>query len=132
MPKEFNCQLCWLDIETTGLNPHFDYILEVAMVATDWDLNVLGEAVFPVLPTDPKWADRMSEYVREMHTKNGLIGNHYALVEELEPGQWAAWLDGFRQHNGPELLEYFPSREAAIGAIEAAMCEASRHLTGGR
>jgi hypothetical protein len=78
------------------------------------------------------WEHKTLECRRRVNEYHRQIGNHYALVEELEPGQWAAWLDGFRQHNGPELLEYFPSREAAIGAIEAAMCEASRHLTGGR
>lgn len=40
--------LVWLDMEMTGLNPDSDTIIELAMVVTDADLNVLTES--------PSWA----------------------------------------------------------------------------
>ena len=41
--------LLWVDLEMTGLSPEKDRILEVAAIATDWDLNELDiftEVVF--------------------------------------------------------------------------------------
>ncbi|MGL1447027.1 exonuclease domain-containing protein, partial [Vibrio parahaemolyticus] len=39
--------LVWVDMEMTGLDPDKDRIIEVAVVVTDAELNVLGEG--PVL-----------------------------------------------------------------------------------
>ena len=36
-------KLLWVDLEMTGLNPEKDRILEVAVIATDWDLEPLAE-----------------------------------------------------------------------------------------
>jgi len=52
-------KLVWLDLEMTGLDPDRDRILEIAMVVTDNDLNVLAEA--PVIACtkatrcSPRW-----------------------------------------------------------------------------
>ena len=35
--------LIWLDMEITGLNPERDYIIELAMVVTDSDLNIVDD-----------------------------------------------------------------------------------------
>ena len=48
-PNEFN--LIWVDLEMTGLNPDSDRIIEVAIVVTDPQLNILAEA--PVLAIHP-------------------------------------------------------------------------------
>jgi len=42
--------LLWMDLEMTGLDPEKDRILEVAVIATDWDMNELAtyEAVIRV------------------------------------------------------------------------------------
>ena len=37
-------KLIWLDMEMTGLDPQNDRIIEVAMVVTDNDLNVLAQS----------------------------------------------------------------------------------------
>jgi oligoribonuclease len=34
-----NAKLLWIDLEMTGLNPEKDKIMEVAAIATDWDLK---------------------------------------------------------------------------------------------
>jgi oligoribonuclease len=69
-PAEY---LLWLDFETTGLWPESDYPLEVAcVVTTAHDLEPLDFYQKIICP--PKMAlDRMTDYVREMHTKNGLL-----------------------------------------------------------
>ena len=39
--------LIWVDLEMTGLNPGVDYIIEIATIITDSQLNTLAEG--PVL-----------------------------------------------------------------------------------
>lgn len=43
-------KLLWMDLEMTGLDPKEDRILEVAVIATDWDFNEIAayEAVIKV------------------------------------------------------------------------------------
>ena len=36
-------KLLWIDLEMTGLDPERDRILEVAAIATDWDLKELAQ-----------------------------------------------------------------------------------------
>ena len=43
MPQNPN-NLCWLDMEMTGLDPERERIIEVAMIITDPDLNVLAQS----------------------------------------------------------------------------------------
>ncbi|MEN3274325.1 MAG: oligoribonuclease, partial [Massilia sp.] len=50
-PNEFN--LVWVDMEMTGLDPDKDRIIEIAVVVTDSNLNVLGEGpVFAIHQPD--------------------------------------------------------------------------------
>ena len=50
-PNEFN--LIWVDMEMTGLDPDNDRIIEVAVVVTDSNLNILGEGpVFAIHQSD--------------------------------------------------------------------------------
>ena len=50
-PNEFN--LVWLDMEMTGLDPDNDRIIEVAVVVTDPDLNIIAEGpVFAIHQSD--------------------------------------------------------------------------------
>lgn len=37
-PSDMDRLLCWVDVETTGLNEHAGNILEVGLVLTTWDL----------------------------------------------------------------------------------------------
>lgn len=72
----------WIDIETTGLNLKSDRILEVACVPTDADLNQLDEGFSVVLAFKRQdWLE--DDYVRKMHTENGL------LAECADHGVWA-------------------------------------------
>ncbi len=67
-------KVVWFDAETTGLDPHEGGILEVAVVVTDLEhlLEPTGPSLSCVLRLEPAWP--MSPFVRDMHTKNGLLG----------------------------------------------------------
>lgn len=74
-----------LDIETTGLDPDLDGILEVGAIAIDELFRVVGAVDFVVRPTEPQ-LDRLvnNDFVKKMHTENHLIE---VLQDGLEP--WA-------------------------------------------
>ena len=66
-------KLVWIDCEMTGLDVVNDALIEVAVLVTDGDLNVLGDGVDVLItPTDEQLAS-MGDFVREMHTKSGLL-----------------------------------------------------------
>jgi len=88
----------WLDLETTGLNPSTNRILEVAAVATDANLKVLGtyNKVLEYSEYDLEYSQLHPDVVR-MHTDNGLfedckksVATHTQVDAELV--EWAASL----------------------------------------
>ena len=64
--------LVWIDLEMTGLDPGVDVILQAALVVTSSDLEPLTEVAADVHQPDHALA-RMAPFVREMHTRTGLI-----------------------------------------------------------
>ncbi len=65
--------LVWIDCEMTGLDLTRDVLIEVAALVTDGNLNVLGDGVDVIVkPTEAALA-QMSDFVREMHDKSGLL-----------------------------------------------------------
>jgi oligoribonuclease len=70
-PNEFN--LIWVDMEMTGLDPDTDRIIEVAVVVTDPDLNVLAEGpVFAIHQAD-ETLNKMDAWNKGTHGRSGLI-----------------------------------------------------------
>jgi oligoribonuclease len=70
-PNEFN--LVWLDMEMTGLDPDNDRIIEVAVVVTDPELNIIAEGpVFAIHQSDAT-LDKMDNWNKGTHGKSGLI-----------------------------------------------------------
>jgi oligoribonuclease len=65
--------LIWIDLEMTGLDPQNDFIIEIATVVTDKNLNVLAEG--PVLAVHQPEAslDRMDDWNQKQHGGSGLI-----------------------------------------------------------
>lgn len=75
--RDYSCEvLAWVDIESTGLDPHEDSMLEFAMVITTPDLEPVGEPTNVLVKPRAGWEDRMDGIVREMHTTNGLLEDH--------------------------------------------------------
>jgi oligoribonuclease len=89
--------LVWMDLEMTGLDPTTDVIVEIATLVTDDDLNVVAEGPDLVVHHPPEVLDRMSEVVREMHTRSGLLDAiRSSTVTLAEAG--AATLEFIRRH----------------------------------
>jgi oligoribonuclease len=72
MPADAN-NLIWLDMEMTGLQPDADRIIEVALLVTDSQLNVLAESPVWVLHQPREVLDAMDSWNRGTHGKSGLI-----------------------------------------------------------
>jgi oligoribonuclease len=64
--------LIWIDCEMTGLNLATDAMVEIAVLVTDSELNVIGEGVDVVIHATQGQLDSMNDFVREMHTSSGL------------------------------------------------------------
>ncbi|MGA7205699.1 MAG: oligoribonuclease [Specibacter sp.] len=68
-----NERIVWIDCEMTGLDAVNDALIEVAVLVTDSELNILGDGVDVVIkPTDEALA-QMNDFVRNMHTSSKLI-----------------------------------------------------------
>lgn len=66
-------RLIWIDCEMTGLDIFHDELCEISVVPTDFELNVLDDGIdFVIKPSDAAVA-HMNDFVRNMHTRSGLI-----------------------------------------------------------
>jgi oligoribonuclease len=74
MAQVNNNNLIWIDMEMSGLIPDSDRILEVALVVTDSQLNVVAEAPVLVVHQSDSILDNMDKWNKSTHTKSGLIG----------------------------------------------------------
>jgi oligoribonuclease len=75
--RDYYCErvtdrLVWIDCEMTGLDLRRDALIEIAVLVTDGDLNVLGEGVDVVIHADEAALAGMPDVVREMHADSGL------------------------------------------------------------
>jgi oligoribonuclease len=66
-------RLIWVDCEMTGLDLQHDALIEIAVLVTDFDLDVLGEGVEVVIKPPAQALATMPQRVREMHTESGLL-----------------------------------------------------------
>jgi oligoribonuclease len=66
--------LVWIDCEMTGLDVEKDSLVEIAVLITDSDLNVLDEQGMGVIIKPRKDSlDQMGDYVTQMHQESGLL-----------------------------------------------------------
>ena len=65
----------FLDLETTGLEPMKDYIVQFAMVAVDNNLEEIGAPVYYDVALTAEGAGRLytNPFVRKMHHESGLL-----------------------------------------------------------
>jgi len=64
--------LVWIDLEMTGLDPDNEYIIEIATIVTDADLNILAEGPSMVIHQPDSVLDAMDEWCTNQHGKSGL------------------------------------------------------------
>jgi oligoribonuclease len=65
--------LIWLDMEMTGLQPDSDRIIEMALLVTDAQLNLVAESPVWVLHQPDEVLDAMDSWNKGTHAKTGLI-----------------------------------------------------------
>ncbi|WP_337062532.1 oligoribonuclease [Kineococcus sp. G2] len=81
-------RIVWIDCEMTGLDLTRDALVEVAVLVTDADLNVLGDGVDVVVKPPSEALQDMDPVVVDMHTSSGLLaelpaGRTLAEAEEI-------------------------------------------------
>jgi oligoribonuclease len=75
-----NDRLVWVDMEMSGLLPETDRILEIAMIVTDGDLNIVAEGPVLVVHQEDAVLDRMDAWNKGTHSKSGLIDKVMVLL----------------------------------------------------
>lgn len=97
--------LIWLDMEMTGLNPDSDRIIEMAMVVTNSNLDVIAEGPVVAVHQPDAVLDAMDEWNKNTHGRSGLIERVKASTID-EAAAEALYLDFMR--------EYIPSRTSPM------------------
>jgi oligoribonuclease len=64
--------LIWVDMEMTGLRPETDRVIEVALVVTDSELNVLAQSEAIAVHQPDVVLDAMDQWNRSTHGRSGL------------------------------------------------------------
>ncbi len=77
-------RLVWIDLEMTGLDVARHAIVEIAVLVTDSELQVLDDGLDVVVHQTPEVLDRMDDFVRRMHTRSGLLPQIEASTVTLE------------------------------------------------
>ncbi|MCX6127952.1 MAG: oligoribonuclease, partial [Proteobacteria bacterium] len=94
--------LVWIDMEMSGLNPLVDVILEVAVIISNKDLEIVAEGPSFIIHQAPELFASMDEWNQSHHTRSGLwqsVQNSSHTVHDAEN----AILDFLKQHIGPKL-----------------------------
>jgi oligoribonuclease len=90
-------ELVWIDCEMTGLDLKSDRLIEIAVLVTDSELNVLGDGIDVVIHAEEDALTSMVDVVTQMHTKSGLIDEVRASTIDLATAETMA-LDYIRDH----------------------------------
>jgi len=73
--------LIWIDMEMSGLSPDNDRVLELAIVITDSQLNVVAEGPVKVVHQPDDVFERMDSWNKSTHKKSGLIDRSKASTQ---------------------------------------------------
>ena len=65
--------LAWIDMEMTGLSPERDRIIEIALVITNAQLEVLAQCPVMVVHQPEAIMQSMDAWNTSTHTRSGLI-----------------------------------------------------------
>ncbi len=77
--------LIWIDLEMTGLEPQTDFIIEIATLVTDSQLNLLAEGPVLAIHQSDAVLAAMDDWNQQQHGKSGLVDRVRAsAVDERE------------------------------------------------
>jgi oligoribonuclease len=133
-------RLVWIDLEMTGLDTARHTIVEVAVLVTDSELELVDEGIDLIVRASPEDLDQMDDFVRKMHTKSGLLpaietstlsladagGQVLAYLGEQLPGPGTAPLCGnsigvdrrFLDRYLPEVDQYLHYRSVDVSSFK--------------
>ncbi len=90
-------ELVWIDCEMTGLDLKSDLLVEIAVLVTDSELNILGDGLDVVIHAGDNALSSMVDVVAQMHTKSGLIEEVRASTTDVATAE-SMVLDYIRTH----------------------------------
>jgi oligoribonuclease len=95
--RDVDDRLVWIDLEMTGLDIERDTIVEIACIVTDAALATLDDGIQLVVHQDASKLVAMDDFVREMHTKSGLLPEIERADVDVAAAERAV-LDYIQQH----------------------------------
>jgi len=85
--KSHKENMVWIDCEMSGLDPNVDHLLEIAVIVTDKELNVLAEGPNLVIHQSNEVLSGMDEWCTQHHGESGLtekVKNSTLSLKECE------------------------------------------------
>ena len=73
VPDKNANNLIWIDMEMTGLVPETDRVIEIAVLVTDSQLNLIAEGPVLVVKQPDEVLAAMDSWNRSVHAKSGLV-----------------------------------------------------------
>ena len=95
-----SANLIWIDLEMSGLRPEADTILEVALVVTSQELQVIAEGPVRAVHQSDSVLDGMDNWNKSTHARSGLTErvrlaggslDHHAGDGEFRLRAWLPW-----------------------------------------
>ncbi|KAG2015607.1 oligoribonuclease [Coprinopsis cinerea AmutBmut pab1-1] len=72
-PLEFDDgPIVWVDLEMTGLNPQKDKIIEIAVLITNGNLELVDDGIQYIIRAEKSLLDGMDEWCTKQHGQSGL------------------------------------------------------------
>lgn len=130
--------LCFIDVETTGVDNKLDHLLQVAVIITDRKFNVIKEYETPIYQDKEEMFNKSTPGVQKMHADTGLwdkLENGKTIeqvdtevremLEEVWDGKWnvkiwgnsVAFDNGFIQENLPKSAELLGHQVVDVSGI---------------
>ena len=90
-------RLGWIDLEMTGLNPERDSIIEIAVVVSDVNLNIIAQGPNIAISTSAEQLSVMDDWNQKTHGASGLLARVRASTISLAAAEQQT-LEFLHQH----------------------------------
>ena len=120
--------LVWIDCEMTGLDLRRDALIEVAVLVTDADLNLVDDGLDIVIHAGDDLLDAMVPVVHDMHAASGLTELVRASTVTLAEAEKASSNTSPRTSRRPAPLRCAETRSRPTAASSPATCRPSMSI----